>query len=234
MLKLGRDAEHLAKRGYDSQKERNALAVTVRARSNSEISVREQWGAQKLAAGGELAELSIEQRLLFWADHFAKGHIPTKFPYELRGAAKFYENWKENTDEAMRMDAIRIFNRKELKLGNDKGRVEDYINDVIKGSYKAIERLGDELLTAQWIGYSESKRGSFFKNYIAVFRRATKRRPKIIRHYRAEREEIFIVSLMQCFSRRRIAQARGKRRKKQVSVRQRYISVIKSFAVKQG
>ncbi|GHS92401.1 type III-B CRISPR-associated protein Cas10/Cmr2 [Synergistales bacterium] len=160
LLKLGRDAEHLAKHGYDSQKERNALAVTVRARSNSEISVREQWGAQKLAAGGELAELSIEQRLLFWADHFAKGHIPTKFPYELRGAAKFYENWKENTDEAMRMDVIRIFKRKELKLENDKCRVENYINDAIKGSYKTIERLSDELLTAQWIGYAREAAGA--------------------------------------------------------------------------
>jgi CRISPR-associated protein Cmr2 len=165
LLEFGRKAERLAKQDvYGSHGERNGLAVTVRARGNSEISIREQWGAYRDPLAGEqpLADLSLEQRLLFWARHFAERRIPTKFPYELRNSAAFYEHWGQNRnlDGAMQMDVLRIFNRKDLNFENDqKSRIEDYIKSAIRGSHRSIERLADQLLAAQWIGYARAAAG---------------------------------------------------------------------------
>jgi CRISPR-associated protein Cmr2 len=155
LLEFGRSAEKLAKNATnDKADERNGLALTVRARGNSEISVREQWRTDSPSLS-KLSDLSLDRRLYFWADCFAKSRIPSKFPYELREAARFYENWGNGAmrDEAMRADVIRIFKRKDLQLGEyDEPRVSAYIGDIVRGSQKSITRLADELLVAQWVG----------------------------------------------------------------------------------
>jgi CRISPR-associated protein Cmr2 len=158
LLEFGRDAEKLAKSAsFGKGDSRNGLAVTVRARNNSEIFVREQWRKDKEDMGSEfpLSSMSLDKRLLFWASCFAENRIPSKFPYELRDSAKLYEKWedKKTIAPAMQTDVLRIFKRKDLRLGCDEeARVKDYIVKVIKESHKSIERLADELLVAQWIG----------------------------------------------------------------------------------
>ncbi|GHV28332.1 type III-B CRISPR-associated protein Cas10/Cmr2 [Synergistales bacterium] len=157
LLSFGRDAEKLAKHGDsegDADIDRKGLAITVRARGNSEFHVREQW-KDVSSAEKQLSQMSLDKRVIFWARRFAERRIPSKFPYELRGAAKFYDRWETegNLDEAMRFDVKRIFGRKDLQLlGVERERVMEYIEDVVKGSYKSIEKLSDELLAAQWIG----------------------------------------------------------------------------------
>jgi CRISPR-associated protein Cmr2 len=162
LLGFGREAEKLAKAASSGRDDaRNGLAVTVRARGNSEIFIREQWRARR-ALDSPLHEMSPDERLLFWADCFAKRRIPSKFPYELRSAAVLYEEWKnpETLDRAMQADVLRIFSRKDLRLESDEARVRAYIREVIKRSHKSIERLADELLVAQWIGAARAVGGN--------------------------------------------------------------------------
>ncbi|MDR1620923.1 MAG: type III-B CRISPR-associated protein Cas10/Cmr2 [Synergistaceae bacterium] len=158
LLKWGREAEKLAKeKEKGKENERDGLGITIRARGNSEIFIREQWKEEKDTTGGgvSLQCLSLDQRLKFWAECFAKEAISSKFPYELRGSAKLYEERQQGEilGKAMKIDVLRIFGRKEVRLnGKEKERVAEYIENAIEGSYKSIERLADELLTAQWIG----------------------------------------------------------------------------------
>jgi CRISPR-associated protein Cmr2 len=156
LLQFGREAEKLAKAPSPSKDdERNGLAITIRARGNAEFSVREQWkDAANTKEQEPLANFSLDQRLTFWSHCFASGSIPSKFPYELRDSAKFYKEWEKgkNLDQAMQLDVLRIFNRKDLELGNKKALVATYIKSVVSESYKSIERLAEELLVAQWIG----------------------------------------------------------------------------------
>ena len=169
LLNLGRKAEKLAKdvpaskkKDKENENGKNGLAITIRARGNAEFFVREQWknpaknteNAEILLSKHSLSELSLDERLEFWALCFAEGRIPSKFPYELRASAKFYDEWErgETLDQAMRLDVLRIFRRKDLKLGGDRERVEKYIEETIGGAYDSIERLAGELVAAQWIG----------------------------------------------------------------------------------
>jgi CRISPR-associated protein Cmr2 len=152
LLKFGRDAEKMAK-GADGANSRNGLAVTVRARGNSEISIRERWKSRVSASSAALVDMSLDARLTLWAGHFAEGHIPSRFPYELKGVAGIYEKWANGAtrDKAMQADALRVFKRKETNLGSDESRIASYLESVISGSHESIERLADEMLVAQWI-----------------------------------------------------------------------------------
>jgi CRISPR-associated protein Cmr2 len=157
LLKCGRAAEGAAKNdaAQAEEQKRNGLCVTVRARGNAEMRVHEQWKDKGDEDGDPLAVLSLDQRLTFWAKRFAGGRIPSRFPYEVRGAAKLYENWEagEILNGAMRADVSRVFRRKDVCFeGNDMKRAAEYIEKVIGGSHESIERLADELLIAQWIG----------------------------------------------------------------------------------
>jgi CRISPR-associated protein Cmr2 len=166
LLQFGRDAEKMAKKQSDGETdERNGLALTIRARGNSEMSIREQWkGSHDTPETAPLSELSLDERFLFWADRFANDEIPSKFPYELRSSAKFYEAWEEGTtlDKAMKFDIKRIFGRKDLKLDkvpHCRERIGQYIESALGGSYRSIERLAGELLIAQWIGEARERAG---------------------------------------------------------------------------
>jgi CRISPR-associated protein Cmr2 len=170
LLLFGREAEKTAKKhseGKTDEDDRDGLAITIRARGNSEISVRERWkGARSGPETAELADLSLDERLLFWADCFENSEIPSKFPYELRGAAKFYDGWEsgDTLDEAMRTDVKRIFRRKDLNLEEKKrSLVEEYIKKAVGGSYRSIERLAGELVVAQWIGEARARAGGKFQ-----------------------------------------------------------------------
>jgi CRISPR-associated protein Cmr2 len=161
LLQWGREAEKLAKEppkeasGEERENlERDGLGITIRARGNSEMQIREQWENKKDKTAS-LKNLPLDWRLEFWAGCFAKGEIPSKFPYELRESAKFYNEWKtkDTLGEAMKVDVLRIFGRKEVRLsGKEKESVTAYIEETIEGSRQSIERLADELLIAQWIG----------------------------------------------------------------------------------
>ena len=102
-----------------------------------------------------MAEVSLDRRLHYWARLFADGAIPNKFPYELRENAKFYRGWEagEVLKAAVQSDMKRIFRRKDVTLSDEeKKRVEDYIDLRLYG-HRDIERLSDELVIAQWIGF---------------------------------------------------------------------------------
>ena len=166
LLKFCREAEKRAKNGTkkddkdkgDKDGERNGLAVVIRARNDSEIAIREQWSSLKNSQSDALSDLSIDQQLLFWAECFSKGKIPSKFPYELRNVALFYKEWRDSgtINEAMQLDVQRIFKRKDVKLSeDDQARVVKYINTCITGKHTSIEKLANELLVAQWIAAAQ-------------------------------------------------------------------------------
>ena len=163
LLAFGRDAEKVAKKGIgeeasDQGGDRNGLAVVVRSRGSDSVIVREQWGdtiEEERDEARPLAKVPLDERLLYWARLFADGAIPNKFPYELRENAGFYREWKSGDvlKAAVRDDMKRIFRRKDVTLSNEeKKRVEDYIDSRLCG-HQDIERLSDELLIAQWIGF---------------------------------------------------------------------------------
>ena len=157
MLNFGRDAEKKAKNASTDEggDDRDGLAVTIRARANSILFVREQWKEHSTDSEEEpLSKLSLDQRLSFWIRRFSQERIPSRFPYDLLGIVNVYENWddEKSLSAAMRTDVMRILKRKELKLnGKDEKRVKDYVESVIKESHDSIKRLAEELLAAQWI-----------------------------------------------------------------------------------
>lgn len=156
LLNFGRDAESIAKKGLDGQVkeqslERNGLAVVVRSRGNSAVAVREQWQGKKET--DELALMSLDARLEWWANRFIHDEIPVKFPYELRENIKFYKNWTVNDSlkSALERDMRRIFNRKDVNLSlSEKKRIDDYIVKRMT-THQDIEKLSNELLIAQQI-----------------------------------------------------------------------------------
>lgn len=151
LLAFARSAESLAKKG-EGESDRNGLAVIVRARNNSEIAVREQW--QETAASSVLANMSLDARITYWAKLFSNKRIPSKFPYEVRSIADFYNNWQPGVmlDMAMQDDIKRIFRRKDLKLmQEERSVIEDYIDVKIKNNFTSISTLSKELIIAQWV-----------------------------------------------------------------------------------
>ena len=167
LLAFGREAEKVAKKGVGEgslkeKTDRNGLAVVVRSRGSGAVVVREQWGDRAEEKRDEkrdekrpLAEVSLDRRLHYWARLFADGAIPNKFPYELRENAAFYRGWDPGDvlEAAVRDDIKRIFHRKDVTLSDEeKKRVEDYIDLRLYG-HRDIERLSDELVIAQWIGF---------------------------------------------------------------------------------
>ena len=158
-LNYGRRAESAAKKGADGKaaehgKDRNGLAVSVRSRGNSEVIIREQWKAEiDLKNINSLADVSLDQRLEWWAERFMENKIPNKFPYELRQNAEFYNNWdnKDNLVKAVKDDALRIFKRKDIDLlPEEKEYIKSYIESKINDA-ESIKTLSDELIIAQWI-----------------------------------------------------------------------------------
>ena len=163
LLEFGRGAERIAKKGIGEDAsgqgvDRNGLAVVVRSRGSDSVVVREQWGnraEEKRDETQPLAEVSLDERLHYWARLFSDGAIPNKFPYELRENAAFYTEWDPGDvlEAAVRDDMKRIFRRKDVILGQEeRQRVEDYVCSVLCDA-RDIERLSDELLIAQWIGF---------------------------------------------------------------------------------
>ena len=163
LLEFGRGAERIAKKGIGDEAsrqgvDRNGLAVVVRSRGSGAVVVREQWGCNNTEEREDtlaLADVSLDERLHYWARLFADGAIPNKFPYELRGNAGFYRGWEagEVLEAAVRDDMKRIFRRKDVILGQEeRQRVEDYVCSVLCDA-RDIERLSDELVIAQWIGF---------------------------------------------------------------------------------
>ena len=163
LLEFGRGAERVAKKGIgdeaaDQGVDRNGLAVVVRSRGSGAVVVREQWRCNDKEGRADtlaLADVSLDERLQYWARLFSDGAIPNKFPYELRENAAFYREWEAGDvlKSAVRDDMKRIFRRKDVRLSDEeKKRVEDYIDSRLFG-HRDIERLSDELLIAQWIGF---------------------------------------------------------------------------------
>ena len=165
-LEYGRKAESAAKKGLDGKaeerEERNGLAVAVCARGNSAVTVREQW--KDGTTDGALMNMSLDQRLEWWAEQFAEDRIPNKFPYELQENAGFYDGWAHETPEeettlgeAARLDVKRIFGRKDVTLDeNGKAKVRDYIAAKVKDA-KSICALSDEMIVAQWIAFGRKQ-----------------------------------------------------------------------------
>ena len=180
LREFGRKADKNAKEGagkgnLKEKTERNGLAVVVRSRGSGAVVVREQWGnraEEKRDETQPLAEVSLDERLHYWARLFANGAIPNKFPYELRENAAFYRGWEVGNilGDAMRDDVKRVFHRKDVTLSDkERNRVKKYIdaalcgscqidrlqNELVisRGDARDIDRLSDELLIAQWIGF---------------------------------------------------------------------------------
>lgn len=156
LFNFGREAESIAKKGVNNKavingNDRNGLAISVRSRGNIPFTVREQW---KMKTDSHvLSEMSIEQRIKFFAECFMKGEIPAKFPYELRENAKFYKNWENQSTlaEAVKSDVIRIFSRKDITLkDNEKEAFAEYTRSKVKDA-ETMTEFADELILAQWI-----------------------------------------------------------------------------------
>lgn len=164
LFNFGREAESIAKKGVNNKavtngNDRNGLAISVRSRGNIPFTVREQW--KPITASKVLADMSIEQRIKFFAECFKNGEIPAKFPYELRENAKFYDNWTNELtlSEAVRSDVIRIFARKEITLkDNESKALREYIESKVKDA-ETMREFADELILSQWISSGMTKGG---------------------------------------------------------------------------
>lgn len=160
ILTYARKAEKAAKKGVDGKaaergQDRNGLAISVISRGNSPVTIREQW---KDEGGTALGSQSLDQRLDWWAECFARDEIPNKFPYELRANIDFYRNWSDTgtLKQALRDDAKRIFGRKDVKLDKEcQKRVNDYLDSGILTDADSIARLSDELIVAQWLAFGK-------------------------------------------------------------------------------
>ncbi|NLL37960.1 MAG: type III-B CRISPR-associated protein Cas10/Cmr2 [Fretibacterium sp.] len=158
LLAFARKAESIAKKGLDGKAEergedRDGLAVVVRSRGGSPVMAREQWKDE--GTGAFLSDLSLDERLAYWAQLFLTDALPNKFPYELRENVLFYKNWQEGDTlrNALREDMVRVFNRKDVNLSKEaRARVEDYIHSVLNRA-SDIENLSAELLVAQWVAF---------------------------------------------------------------------------------
>ena len=164
LFNFGREAETIAKKGVNNKAveqktDRNGLAISVRSRGNIPFTVREQW--KPITDSKVLADMSVEQRIKFFAECFMNGEIPAKFPYELRENAKFYDNW-QNDDvlrEAAAHDVIRIFSRKDIKLSKDEAEaVSAYITAKVKDA-ETMREFADELILSQWISSGMTQGG---------------------------------------------------------------------------
>lgn len=159
LFQYGREAESIAKKGINDTAEaqgidRNGLAVSVRSRGNIPFNVREQW--KNIEDTRELSAQSLDVRIINFAGYFLNKEIPARFPYELRENAKFYDNWENNDilKEAVIIDVIRIFSRKEINLKDEeKIAITEYIKSKIFNA-DTIRELADELILAQWIASS--------------------------------------------------------------------------------
>lgn len=164
LFNFGREAESIAKKGVNNKavtngNDRNGLAISVRSRGNIPFTVREQW--KPATVSKVLADMSVEQRIKFFAECFMNGEIPAKFPYELRENAKFYDNWTNSStlSEAVRSDVIRIFSRKEITLKDDeKKEFAEYIASKVKDA-ETMREFADELILSQWISSGMTKGG---------------------------------------------------------------------------
>ena len=130
----------------------------MRARGNDGFTVREQWTVPPESSG--LAAKFLDARLMWFVNKFMNGQIPSKFPYELRENAAFYDNWtdKDSLKAAITADVIRIFNRKDIALGEDKPLVDDYIDGRVCDA-ASMRSFADELIAAQWICFGIKQRG---------------------------------------------------------------------------
>ncbi len=164
LFNFGREAESIAKKGVNNKavtngNDRNGLAISVRSRGNIPFTVREQW--KPATVSKVLADMSVEQRIKFFAECFMNGEIPAKFPYELRENAKFYDNWTNSStiSEAVRSDVIRIFSRKEITLkDDDRKEFAEYIESKVKDA-ETMREFADELILSQWISSGMTKGG---------------------------------------------------------------------------
>ena len=154
LFDYGREAESIAKKGIGGRavsegKDRNGLAVTVRSRGNIPFIVREQWDSDKMSQD-YLSSLPIDERINLFAEFFMKNELPSKFPYELRENAKFYDGWQDSK-QAVIQDVIRIFSNKEVKLSDSgKNILGEYIRARVHDA-QTIRDFADELILAQWI-----------------------------------------------------------------------------------
>ena len=164
LFSFGREAESIAKKGVRNKavtdgNDRNGLAISVRSRGNIPFVVREQW--KPLNDSEVLADMSIEQRIKFFAECFVNIKIPAKFPYELRENAKFYDSWTNAStiSEAIRSDVIRIFSRKDITLDAGESKaVREYIISKVKDA-ETMREFADELILSQWISSGMTKGG---------------------------------------------------------------------------
>ena len=150
--------------------DRNGLAVTLRTRGNGEVTVRERWRGKASEFNYETFSLTdctpLDARLRWWAECFKRDVIPARFPYELREAARFYEQkWSDRQRRAQAAcdDALRIFSRKGIvfepndKVMNKKrvDMVRHYVEERLRDDSEEMMRLADELIIAKWIGDAE-------------------------------------------------------------------------------
>ncbi|MBQ7545257.1 MAG: type III-B CRISPR-associated protein Cas10/Cmr2 [Synergistaceae bacterium] len=157
LLQWGRDAETAAKKGADGKadergEDRDGLAVSIKSRGSEGFTVREQWKPQA-GDGAELSAMSLDERLMWFADRFTREQIPAKFPYELRENAAFYDNWEagDALKTAVTSDVMRIFRRKDISLSDeDKKLVNSYIAFKVHDA-ESMRLFADELIAAEWL-----------------------------------------------------------------------------------
>lgn len=148
LLKFAREAESLAKNGNSpSDDPRDALAVVVRARGNEACALRERWQADD-------GMKPLDVRLGLWAELHAAGCLPSKFAYELRQTAEFYRTpagpVAKNLADALKVETLRIFRRKDVRLQPDEELLITALIERIGGA-EGLLSLASELIIGQWL-----------------------------------------------------------------------------------
>jgi len=147
LLEYARNAEKLAKK-QENRPERDALAVTVHARSGSPVQWRAQWDSNPDAMLGKLVNDLLEDR------------IPDKAAHDLAERARFYRDLEDQAgnapdwvEGAVRADALRVLGRKVSKDDSALRELEEMVRRTVNKP-SDLESLTSALLIARRVQMS--------------------------------------------------------------------------------
>lgn len=149
LLSAGREAEKAAKKGTGPNDERDGLAVHLYPRSGTPIKIRERWGPE--------GEISLDKRLLKWAEMHCMDMLPDGAAYDMHELAEDYRDWKGTTKAQLEnliiADCWRLLNRKKAGSTSSEALKLDHIRDLLAGvdSYEKIKMRSDELILSRQI-----------------------------------------------------------------------------------
>ncbi len=128
--------------------ERDGLAIRIYPRSGVPFDVREKW---------QTGATSLDGRLEYWADHFAERKLPRKLPYDIRLLALDLDQWPQGAPKEAVAAEMRVLLKRKRVGKSLREELAQRLKDI--DSAKALLRLSQEMLVAQWIADAQPTPG---------------------------------------------------------------------------